>query len=515
MSNADWMQQHLDVIHNYTINDLCLPGTHDTLTYDLIPKISENDVIPFIRGGARELEWYNKRLLTLAPASASKLASAPTEPTPPTAPTKEETAKLLPEWMVNSAKSQCLNIQEQFTAGMRMFDIKMTFSRGRWIGTHALETRLTIDVYLKALVEVMQKHKGEVCVVWISTHGLSGLETGSKLSKVPNAHVGWQIARDAMSPLLVDNVTMPFDTTTVGTLVRANKRIYAFVDGYIDVTWKDRFAVSSKLVRNVTFTSLNASDLTSNRANLLKAINNPTNATNYTGVGLNNSLDLRVYIPVGIRYLFQRGNFLNYLSDGQKNIWPVPLDPALSRASNNSSPLTLAGFAQLTLYYLQSAMHAVVSTKTPLEPPNVVSTDVVLPDGCVRVGWDPISQSLPQGHLVGGQISFPFFDFVLFLMFRRLAGRELDQAKVNKLKGLASSRAERINVSLVEVPCASRFIDVPTTAPRHVPTTAPRLNPSTGARYGYVMPGSGGQRGISHVGQRRDSADTISDCSIL
>ena len=39
---ANWMGKSLPIIENQTLLDLSLPGTHDTLTYDLSERVADN-----------------------------------------------------------------------------------------------------------------------------------------------------------------------------------------------------------------------------------------------------------------------------------------------------------------------------------------------------------------------------------------------------------------------------------------------------------------------------------------
>ncbi len=46
VDHANWMRDLMPVIGNATLLDLTLPGTHDTMTYDLAPVVSDgaNDI---------------------------------------------------------------------------------------------------------------------------------------------------------------------------------------------------------------------------------------------------------------------------------------------------------------------------------------------------------------------------------------------------------------------------------------------------------------------------------------
>merc|ERR1712093_513854 len=105
----NWIGHLMPAIGDATLLDLSLPGTHDTLTYDLSTTVSDGglDDYPDISAFLHDFPW-------LSPGSFIK----------------------------TMAHTQGLNVVQQLDSGVRFFDIRIMLEsqQNDWYGLHCLET---------------------------------------------------------------------------------------------------------------------------------------------------------------------------------------------------------------------------------------------------------------------------------------------------------------------------------------------------------------------------------------
>lgn len=150
-----WMGDVLNVIPNATLLDLSLPGTHDSLTYDLSNSVSDNaNDIP---------KWLSTILHVLPPNTISQT---------------------IRKW----ATTQTINITRQLDNGIRFIDFRIVYSapphvgdgdKGSvdgtsnmtWYGLHMLQTNRPAVEYLLQIADWMRAHPTEAIVLYVSRHG--------------------------------------------------------------------------------------------------------------------------------------------------------------------------------------------------------------------------------------------------------------------------------------------------------------------------------------------------------
>ena len=109
-----------------SIEDLVLPGSHDTLSYELSDELTELPVTP--------------------PAVGSLVRSF--------------------------AVTQTINITQQLDAGIRFVDLRvMKVPDGEWYGTHTVRTEKPALFYVREIVQWLSRSPGEFLVVFVSRHG--------------------------------------------------------------------------------------------------------------------------------------------------------------------------------------------------------------------------------------------------------------------------------------------------------------------------------------------------------
>ncbi|CAE7225393.1 Plcxd1, partial [Symbiodinium sp. KB8] len=126
-------------IGHLTLPSLCLPGTHDSLTYDLCDHPARGDTLP-------ELMFSLPRPVT---------------------------SFIMRELTVKLATCQKITIREQLDAGIRFIDFRVIWSpdRGMWVGVHGVETRDRAWSYLMQIRDWLEHHPTEIVVLWLSRHG--------------------------------------------------------------------------------------------------------------------------------------------------------------------------------------------------------------------------------------------------------------------------------------------------------------------------------------------------------
>ena len=111
--------------------DMTLPGSHDTLSYDLSDQLTE------------------------LPSTPNMIGSI----------------------VRDFAITQSINITQQLDAGIRFLDIRvMRSTDGVWYGTHTVRTNKPAIAYINEISQWLEKSKGEYLIVFISRHGAECLK---------------------------------------------------------------------------------------------------------------------------------------------------------------------------------------------------------------------------------------------------------------------------------------------------------------------------------------------------
>lgn len=162
------------VLGNLTVLDLSLPGTHDSLTYDLSTTVSDGgiDDYPELSKVRRRriltlLRHHTHHLLTLAapPSQILNLFSGSVDIIP----------GQIEDFIRQQARTQGLTITQQLDNGVRFIDFRqMKEGEGDWYSLHCLESNNLSLTYLKEIKEWLQLHPQEVVVAWITKHGNGG-----------------------------------------------------------------------------------------------------------------------------------------------------------------------------------------------------------------------------------------------------------------------------------------------------------------------------------------------------
>eukprot|EP00672_Neobodo_designis_P021524 CAMPEP_0174851594 /NCGR_PEP_ID=MMETSP1114-20130205/23273_1 /TAXON_ID=312471 /ORGANISM="Neobodo designis, Strain CCAP 1951/1" /LENGTH=473 /DNA_ID=CAMNT_0016086139 /DNA_START=102 /DNA_END=1523 /DNA_ORIENTATION=- len=210
---GDWMGYGAEAFANHTLLDLVLPGTHDTLTFDLSTSISDNanDLPPPIAALLHDLHDF------------AGLAAA----------------------VRRQATTQHGNLTQQLDAGMRFIDLRITFtappdapspndnsgddtSGGEaWYGLHMLQTVRPALEHLRHVKAWFDAHPTEVIVVWVSRHGSTCYNTFPGASAEQQRRF-WRDVIELFGPLVFRN-HRPWNVTTLHEYVHVLRQRVVFV----------------------------------------------------------------------------------------------------------------------------------------------------------------------------------------------------------------------------------------------------------------------------------------------
>jgi hypothetical protein len=233
---ADWMGSVMNIIGTSTLLDLSLPGTHDTLTYDLSTTVSE--------GGMDE---------------ALRLAELLHKATP-------VVPDFIEDYIRSGAQCQDLSITQQLDAGMRFLDIRMMLeysdSPSEWYSLHMMQSRAPSLQYFAEIRRWMDAHPSEVVVMWLSKHGnecATGEDQYPKVS-VEQKQSFWGEILSVFDGVTADMSQTLLNETSVGTMVKRNHRAVFYVADYLEMTGyaadtTPRYALDSCLIDNQLGTS--------------------------------------------------------------------------------------------------------------------------------------------------------------------------------------------------------------------------------------------------------------------
>jgi hypothetical protein len=215
----NWMGSLLPVIGNKTVLDISLPGTHDSMTYDLSYIVSDgaNDLPP-------SLAWV---LHTFGPIIGVKQVG---------------------EFIKDQAQTQGLSMKQQLEAGMRFIDFRIMYSAAPksvgthdWYCLHLVESNNKAISYLQQAKDFLDSHPNEILTMWFSRHG-SGCKTGN--DQYPNVKPAekqqlWAEIKALFGPLLFNKQQHRLNETTISEMISSGQRLVLYVADHDEFTNND------------------------------------------------------------------------------------------------------------------------------------------------------------------------------------------------------------------------------------------------------------------------------------
>uniref|UniRef100_A0A7S2SB21 Phosphatidylinositol-specific phospholipase C X domain-containing protein n=1 Tax=Mucochytrium quahogii TaxID=96639 RepID=A0A7S2SB21_9STRA len=197
---SDWMGYLSPMLHDKVLLDVPLPGTHDTLTYDLDDKMSKSaDDVP---GWVHEaVSYMDKFGIDGAVETVMKLVNT-------------------------QAVTQTLDVVGQLDAGIRFMDLRVSYEDPGWYGFHFTLTKQSFESYLKQIRSWLNKHRGEFLMIALTHHGdgcadMSKFTDDSQKAKAL-AELKTILVNNLQDVLVDDSLT---NTTTLGEYLGRGKQV--------------------------------------------------------------------------------------------------------------------------------------------------------------------------------------------------------------------------------------------------------------------------------------------------
>jgi hypothetical protein len=223
---SEWMKHSLPYISNMTLLDLSLPGTHNTLTYDLSLRISDGG----IDGSPNLAEFLHDAYDNLPPG--------------------------VEDYIRQQGRCQDLDVKLQLENGIRFLDARLMYEYSdehpTWHSLHMIETYSEMTEFLVDIREWMDAHPSEIVVMWLSKHG-STCKTGN--DQFPNVPIDvkqqyWSQIVEIFSDLLTDVTISPINTTSIETMLSRNHRLVIYVSDYVEMTNSSSYALDACIMSN-------------------------------------------------------------------------------------------------------------------------------------------------------------------------------------------------------------------------------------------------------------------------
>lgn len=223
----NWMGNMNVAIGNLTLLDISLPGTHDTLTYDLSTTVSD--------GGADD--YY---LLAELLHKFDKII--------PTG---------LEDWIRQQSQTQELNITSQLDNGVRFVDFRQMYEYSDrvhpdWHSLHFMQSINTATTYYTQIRQWLDVHPKEIVVLWISKHGnecAAGEDQYPKVS-IEEKQAYWGTITSVFDGLLTNFTQTKINETSINDMIKQNQRVVLYVSDYQEFTGGSELALDGCLIDN-------------------------------------------------------------------------------------------------------------------------------------------------------------------------------------------------------------------------------------------------------------------------
>eukprot|EP00760_Papus_ankaliazontas_P011440 PhM_4_TR14775/c0_g1_i1/m.74195 len=207
-STSSWMTNLDDLLSDATLLDITLPGSHDSLSYDLSTTVAMN---------ANSID-----------RSVARIA--------------HDLHSLIPrvgEYIRRQAQTQTIDVIQQLEAGIRFFDVRVTFTAPAsesssshervldWYGVHFTQTNHPVWTYLDDINSWLIEHPKEVIVLWISQHGRACGNVFPGATKT-NIQSLYRRIINTFSPDRI--VSTPLNTTRFESMWKRKQQVVVFGD---------------------------------------------------------------------------------------------------------------------------------------------------------------------------------------------------------------------------------------------------------------------------------------------
>jgi len=434
---SNWMGQLSHVLGNATLLDLSLPGTHDSMTYDLSDTLSDG---------------YEG----MGPVLSAILHSV--------------TPLVGGRFVRQQGQTQGISVTEMLDGGIRFIDFRISYTQGPdrviggkdWYCLHGCESQKKAIEYLKEVRQWLDQHPKELVVLWASRHGSTSLCGTDQYPGTTPAerqlffHQATQIFQG-----LLFNSSKRLNETTVRTLQEANQRLIWFASDYAESTKSSDLALDAEEIDNQLVNSGHGIGA----ANFLKQ----------GAVHLRESRAKNKFLLVSMaggspKDAIADAAKMAFLPDvlGSHAKWAKDCAESAKIPNMTTCPERLMDWGLLANYYNQRVLDLVYtesSAEGNADFPNAIYLDAVDVGGLIRTGTARINPLRMQQEEADADHATDGYAYVATLVaanVRRVC-RLLEEGCAD-LQSTAEAERQKNPLSLWQDPASGRLLDWPVLA---------------------------------------------------
>jgi len=401
---ATWMQNLMPAIGHQSILNLSLPGTHDSMTYDLSDTVSDNaNDLP------STVSWILHELEPIVGAVGAG------------------------DFIREQAQTQGLSMKAQLEAGIRFVDFRIiqtaapdapSTATKDWYCLHLVESNRKSMVYLQQAKDFLDSHPEEVLVFWLSRHGS---ECSKGNDQYPNVSIAdkqafWTEIKSLFGGLLFNTSTAspdkkPLNETSISELVSRGQRMIVYAADHAEFTGGDSLAFDACESLGNDLHGGDLDDLPSAvtswddvfkaapAAQIDSLSKNRLNLVSFAGSPPSKQLEDAAIIK------YDLGIDREATKKDCASIFNIP-------NMTDWCPTSLLDCEQLRSYYLQFAMDKAVNDDQAGFP-GAIYLDAVDLQGTIRTGTTLLSQQVGQSPDADNTQRFGYVDSLLLYNVRK------------------------------------------------------------------------------------------------
>ncbi|CAJ1364464.1 unnamed protein product [Effrenium voratum] len=425
---GNWMGQLGDVIGKASLLDLSLPGTHDSMTYDLSDTLAEH-----YEGMSPAL---SELLHTLTPGVAGK-------------------------FIRTQGQTQGISVTDMLDGGIRFIDFRIMFTPGPdkvfghedWYCLHGCESRLKAIQYLQQVKTWLEAHPKEVVLLWASRHGnpeTTGTDQYPGTTPAQRQKFFGQV-QDVFGGLLF-NSSQRLNETSISSLQASNQRVIWFAADYAESTKSSPLAVDARSIDNQL--------LSSGRG--VKAAEFMRQGAAKLAASKAQDKFLLVSLAGGSsETAIESAAKIHFLPDvfGTHKKWTKECAESGQVPNMTWCPKALMDWGLLSNYYNQRVLDLIYSAGGNADFPNAIYIDAVDLKGLIRTGTDKIN---PKAALAGDSHGAEGYAYAATLVAANV--RRLCRSGCEAQLAMAEAARNAHPLSLWEDPAHGRLQDWPSLA---------------------------------------------------
>lgn len=222
----DWMGHIMPAIENASILDLSLPGTHDTMTYDLDLIVSD--------GGIDDEDKISDLLQYIT----DHYPNAPLD--------------YVLKIVRDLATTQLLNVTSALNSGIRFLDFRTMREEHEddWRCLHLLQTKELSRKYFHHIRDWIEEHDTEIVIIWISKHGN---DNSRGTDQYPDVTVKekqryWNNITEIFKGRLFDKSISSLKDTPIKTLLERKHNVVILASDYAEFTSNSTLALDTRVM---------------------------------------------------------------------------------------------------------------------------------------------------------------------------------------------------------------------------------------------------------------------------